>query len=116
MRRIASRKPFALTLAVLAGALCSCATAQPAPGYAVTARIPGADGGWDYAAVDPDLGRLYVARAHSVISSSVRPQPVQILALASSMQLVRSDLVLSRLPYRLGVICWPPMRNPNIAV
>ncbi len=67
MRRIASKKPFALTLAALAAAVCSSAMAQAAPGYAVTARIPGADGGWDYASVDPDLGRLYVARANSVM-------------------------------------------------
>jgi DNA-binding beta-propeller fold protein YncE len=40
----------------------------PAPDYAVTARIPGADGGWDYASVDPVRGRLYVARADAVMA------------------------------------------------
>jgi DNA-binding beta-propeller fold protein YncE len=36
--------------------------------YSVVARIPGADGGWDYASVDPVRGQLYVARADAVMA------------------------------------------------
>ena len=34
--------------------------------YAVSARIPGPDGGWDLAAVDPAAHRLYIARSTGV--------------------------------------------------
>lgn len=43
------------------------AVADPAPQWRVVDRIAGADGGWDYAAVDPVLGRLYVARSNAVM-------------------------------------------------
>lgn len=36
--------------------------------YAVSARIPGPDGGWDLAAVDPAAHRLYVARSTGVMT------------------------------------------------
>lgn len=50
----------ALALTLLAGAA--------APGYAVTDRIAGPDGGWDLAAVDPVAHRLYVARSQAVMA------------------------------------------------
>lgn len=40
--------------------------AGAAPTYAVTGRIAGPDGGWDYASVDPSSGRIYVARSTNV--------------------------------------------------
>lgn len=38
------------------------------PAYAVVARLPGPDGGWDLASVDPVAQRLYVARADGVMA------------------------------------------------
>ena len=52
---------------VLTLALAGTASAAPAD-YSVVDRIAGADGGWDYASVDPALGRLYVARADAVMA------------------------------------------------
>lgn len=43
----------------------------PAPAYAVVDRIAGADGGWDYASVDPVKGRLYVARGDAVMMADL---------------------------------------------
>ncbi|MBV1691592.1 YncE family protein [Novosphingobium sp. G106] len=34
--------------------------------YSVVDRIPAADGGWDFAAVDADSGKLYVARSNAI--------------------------------------------------
>ena len=42
------------------------AQADPSP-WRVVDRIAGADGGWDYASVDPEMGRLYVARTNAVM-------------------------------------------------
>jgi DNA-binding beta-propeller fold protein YncE len=42
--------------------------AAEAPKLAVTATIPGPDGGWDYAAVDAEARRLYVARGDGVMA------------------------------------------------
>lgn len=53
--------PFLLAAVALAAA-----TPPPAPHYAVAGSISGPDGGWDYARVDPDTRRLYVARSDAV--------------------------------------------------
>jgi DNA-binding beta-propeller fold protein YncE len=42
------------------------AFADAAPNLAVLSTIPGPDGGWDLAAVDPDGRRLYIARSDGV--------------------------------------------------
>lgn len=42
------------------------AVAASAPNYSVTGSIAGPDGSWDYARVDADAHRLYVARSGSV--------------------------------------------------
>ncbi|MDE2411404.1 MAG: YncE family protein [Sphingomonadales bacterium] len=34
--------------------------------YRVTERIPAADGGWDFASIDPAGGKLYIARSNAV--------------------------------------------------
>ena len=54
-------------VALAAAGLAGPARAAPAD-YSVVARIPGADGSWDYASVDPVRGRLYVARADAVMA------------------------------------------------
>lgn len=61
-------RTFASLSLLLAGLGASAAdAASPPPAYAVTGRIAGADGGWDYASVDPASGRLYVARSNAVM-------------------------------------------------
>lgn len=62
-----------LAAALVAAALAPCAllaetaaTTPPAPGHAVLARIPAADGGWDFANVDPLTGKLYIARSDAI--------------------------------------------------
>ena len=56
--------------AVCAGGLLAsgAAVAKPAgaPRYHVAATIAGPDGGWDFASVDADRGRLYIARSNAV--------------------------------------------------
>lgn len=47
-------------------ALFMTAAAPAAPTYGVSGSIPGPDGGWDYASVDPITHRLYVARSNAV--------------------------------------------------
>ncbi|RZF61138.1 hypothetical protein EWE75_19230 [Sphingomonas populi] len=49
----------------LAAALLACA-ALPAAAADVTAVIPGPDGGWDYAQVDPETNRLFIAHGNSI--------------------------------------------------
>ena len=54
-------------LALLAvSALPMGAGAAPSAGYTVSTSTPGPDGSWDYARVDQDGHRLYVARGHGV--------------------------------------------------
>ena len=57
-------------MAVAAFAAClfaPCATvAQSAPHYRVTGSIAGADGGWDFAALDAAHGQLYIARSNAI--------------------------------------------------
>ncbi|HXA38160.1 MAG TPA: hypothetical protein VNW53_04110, partial [Phenylobacterium sp.] len=60
---------FALSCAVFAIGLAAAApgaTAQPA--LAVTGKIAGPDGGWDYATFDPVHRRLYVSRTDGVMA------------------------------------------------
>lgn len=62
--------PIRVTLTLSMALASGCAIAgnvAPAPGYAVTGRIAGPDGGWDYAKVDPTTHKLYVARATNVM-------------------------------------------------
>ena len=63
------------SLLVLASvALPALAAAGPAaPVYSVTGSIAGPDGSWDYARVDADAHRLYVARAGSVTAVDLGP-------------------------------------------
>ncbi|MBX9885483.1 MAG: gluconolactonase [Novosphingobium sp.] len=42
--------------------------ATHAPSYAITGAIPGPDGGWDYASVDPAAHTLYVAHGDAVMA------------------------------------------------
>lgn len=42
------------------------AAAADRPAYRIVDRIPGRDGGWDFAAVDASTGRLYVAHGEGV--------------------------------------------------
>jgi DNA-binding beta-propeller fold protein YncE len=64
------RLTLKLLVAVAAAGLAAPAMADPAPSadYGVVAGIPGGDGGWDYASVDPVRGRLYVARGDAVMA------------------------------------------------
>lgn len=54
-----------LSLAALSLALTA---AAPAPSYEVAGSIPGPDGGWDYASVDPAAKTLYVAHGEAVMA------------------------------------------------
>ncbi|HEV2364138.1 MAG TPA: hypothetical protein VGS12_08080 [Caulobacteraceae bacterium] len=62
-------------LAVLA-AFASLATAAPAfagpSGLHVAARIPGPDGGWDYASFDPARQKVYIAHTDTVLAIDAR--------------------------------------------
>lgn len=62
-RYILSLAPLWLTL--------SAAAPNRDAGYAITQSIPGSDGGWDYAAFDPALRRLFVARSDAVMALDV---------------------------------------------
>lgn len=57
-------RPLLLLAAVSAAV--GAASPAPVPVYRVERSIPGPDGGWDYARVDVDAHRLYVARGTSV--------------------------------------------------
>ena len=56
--------------AIMAAGLGLClahgAAAADRPTYRIVDRIPGRDGGWDFAAVDASTGRLYVAHGEGV--------------------------------------------------
>ena len=47
-----------------------------APRFAVADRIAGPDGGWDFAAIDPQENRLFVARAHGVTAVDLATKKV----------------------------------------
>lgn len=57
-----------LLSAALLFSTASAAYAKDAPSYSITAHIHGEDGGWDYANVDTNLNRLFVARANAVMA------------------------------------------------
>ncbi|MEO8373961.1 MAG: gluconolactonase [Sphingomonas bacterium] len=50
--------------------------AAPAPSYKVARSIPVPDGGWDYAKVDTEAGKLYVARTDSVTVVNLKDDAV----------------------------------------
>jgi YVTN family beta-propeller protein len=63
MSILATRLMLALTAAVAATVA---GAAAPAPTYVAGRQIAGPDGGWDYAKVDPDTRKLYVAHGDVV--------------------------------------------------
>jgi DNA-binding beta-propeller fold protein YncE len=90
------------SLALAAACLLSSSGIAAAPGYTVEARIAGADGGWDFATVDPVRGRLYVARSDAIMavdlaSGVVTPRLApasrahQVLALAEGREVLETD-------------------------
>jgi DNA-binding beta-propeller fold protein YncE len=57
--------------------MCFAYPAQAAvPAYFVAARIPGADGSWDFANIDPAHGALYVARGDAIMKVDLATQAV----------------------------------------
>ncbi len=91
----------ALLLASIAGAALA-GGAGVAPDYRVTERIAGADGGWDYARVDPLHGVLYVARSKAVMAVDLATRKVtdalvsadgghQVLVIEDGATLVETD-------------------------
>jgi hypothetical protein len=52
-----------LAAACLTGTSSVCAQGSVRPSFAVVGSIAGADGGWDYASIDPQSRRLYLARS-----------------------------------------------------
>ncbi len=52
---------------------CAMAAASAAPSYSVVGSIAGPDGPWDYARVDAESHRLYVARSASVTVADLGP-------------------------------------------
>jgi DNA-binding beta-propeller fold protein YncE len=57
-----------LILATVLGLALGGAALAAAPGYRVIDKIPGPDGGWDYARVDPAVNRVFVTRGGSVMA------------------------------------------------
>ena len=62
-------------LGVLAVLLAS-APALASDEYAIVATISGADGGWDFASVDPQTNRLFVARSNGVMAVDLATRKV----------------------------------------
>lgn len=58
MKRLSGKPPIALLLVL--------ALATPASAMQIAKRIPGPDGGWDYASFDAEGHRLFIARANAV--------------------------------------------------
>jgi len=56
----------AAAFAAAFGVACAPAVAQGPADYRIVDRIPGRDGYWDYANVDPVAGRLYIARGDAI--------------------------------------------------
>jgi len=90
--------------AILLGCMAAAASASGpvAPDYRVTDRIAGADGGWDYARVDPLHGILYVARSKAVMAVDLATRKVndalasadgghQVLVIEDGATLVETD-------------------------
>ncbi|WP_068081205.1 YncE family protein [Novosphingobium rosa] len=63
-------------LAVCCLASASVSHAASAPAYAVVDKVAGADGGWDFANVDPVRGVLYVARSNAVMAMDIATHKV----------------------------------------
>lgn len=57
-----------VTLALLAtlGGTAAVMAQAPTPAYTVAGSIPAADGGWDFSAVDPSTGKLFIARGTGI--------------------------------------------------
>ena len=94
----------AMILASLAVAIATSVPAAPAPApdYAIVDRIVGPDGGWDFTAVDPVRGRLYIARSNAVTAvdlatGKVTPQLAlangghQVLVVRGGAEIVETD-------------------------
>jgi DNA-binding beta-propeller fold protein YncE len=65
------------TILSAALALATGTVAAAVPHYAVAGRIAGPDGGWDYASIDPQAGRLYVARSANItVIDLTRPDSI----------------------------------------
>src|SRR5579863_761952 len=60
---------FTAATALVAGLA---STAAAAPSLSVIQRIPGPDGGWDYASFDAARGRVYVAHDTKVLALDVK--------------------------------------------
>ncbi len=69
MRSLGSIWGFALLLAASTPVLAS-------DDYAIAASIAGADGGWDFASVDPQTNRLFIARSNGVMAVDLATQKV----------------------------------------
>jgi DNA-binding beta-propeller fold protein YncE len=72
------------------------------PAYAVSGSIPGPDGGWDYASVDPATRRLYVAHGPAVtaidlttgtVTAALAPatRPHEVLPIPGTTLLLQTD-------------------------
>ena len=95
---------YRLSACVCAVALLASVSAAQAgtPAYAVTGSLAGADGGWDFAQVDPVRGVLYVARSNAVMAADLASGKVtpmlapakgahQVLAIDGGKTLVETD-------------------------
>ena len=61
-------RPLRLSQMSLAALSFALTAAAPAPSYEVAGSVPGPDGGWDYASVDPAAKTLYVAHGEAVMA------------------------------------------------
>lgn len=68
--------PRFLLLASAAAIVAAAPAPAPTAGYKVTGSIAVPDGGWDYARVDNQTGKLYVARTDSVTVVDLKSQAV----------------------------------------
>src|SRR3954469_1483895 len=82
------RKMLPVVAAIL---LTSPVAAAPPPHHAVTGSIPGPDGGWDLASVDPAAHRLFIARSAAVTVIDLA-QPPQVRTIG---QVVRGHAAIA---------------------
>ena len=61
-------RPIRLSHLFVSIAAAALVAATNAPSYEVTGAIPGPDGGWDYASIDPAAHTLYVAHGDAVMA------------------------------------------------
>ena len=89
-------------LLMISLAMVTASAAGAAPEYAMAGTIPGPDGGWDYASVDPARHRLYLAHGTAVtaldlVSQAVTPQlatasrPHEVLPIPGTALLLETD-------------------------